>query len=120
LVVVPALGHLYTIVDEQGRRNIYPVFNFKWAPRHLAEKGAGKIKAGIEVFSKLAEEADDFIDACDYDIEGATIGYTILKYACNNKENSAKCMKYSTLTRAELEKSYEEKMPHLNFAMIEA
>ena len=120
LVVVPALGHLYTIVDENRQRNIYPVFNFKWAPRYLAEKGAGKIKAWIEVFSKLAEEADDFIDACDYDIEGATIGYTILKYACNNKENSAKRMKYSTLTKAELEKSYEEKMPHLDFAMIEA
>jgi len=120
LVVVPALGHLYTVVHEHGRRNYYPVFNFKWAPRYLSEKGAKQIKAWIEVFSKLAAEADDFIDACDYDIEGAIIGYTILKYACENKENLAKRMKYSTLTKAELEKSYEEKMPHLDFAMIEA
>jgi DNA topoisomerase-1 len=120
LVVVPALGHLYTIVDEHGRRNYYPVFNFKWAPRHLAEKGAKRIKAWIDVIANLAEGADGFIDACDYDIEGTIIGYTILKYACKNKENIAKRMKYSTLTKAELEKSYAEPLPHLDFAMIEA
>lgn len=120
LVIVPALGHLYTVVHEHGRRNYYPVFNFKWAPRHLAEKGAKQIKMWVEVFSKLAENADGFIDACDYDIEGAIIGYTILKYACENKEKVAKRMKYSTLTKAELEKSYAEQLPHLDFAMIEA
>lgn len=120
LVVVPALGHLYTVVHEHGRRNYYPVFNYKWAPRYLAEKGAKQIKTWVEVIAKLAENADGFIDACDYDIEGAIIGYTILKYACDNKEKVAKRMKYSTLTKAELEKSYAEQMPHLDFAMIEA
>jgi len=120
IVVVPALGHLYTVVHEGGRRNFYPVFNFKWAPRYLAEKGAKQIKAWIEVISELAENADSYIDACDYDIEGAIIGYTLLKYACGNKENIATRMKYSTLTKEELEKSYAEQMPHLDFAMIEA
>jgi len=120
LVIVPALGHLYTVVHEHGRRNYYPVFNFKWAPRHLAEKGAKQIKTWIEVFSKLAAEADDFIDACDYDIEGAIIGYTILKYACKDKDAIATRMKYSTLTKPELEKSYAEQMAQLDFAMIEA
>jgi len=120
LVVVPALGHLYTVVHETGRRNYYPVFNFKWAPRYVAERGAKQVKAWIEVISKLAENADSFIDACDYDIEGAIIGYTLLKYACGNKENTATRMKYSTLTKEELEKSYSEQMPHLDFAMIEA
>jgi len=120
LVVVPALGHLYTVVHEHGRRNYYPVFNFKWAPKYVAEKGAEHIKTWIEVISKLAENADSFIDACDYDIEGAIIGYTLLKYACGNKESIATRMKYSTLTKAELEKSYAEQMPHLDFGMIEA
>ena len=120
LVIVPALGHLYTVVHESGRRNYYPVFNFKWAPRYLAEKGAKQIKTWIEVISTLAENADSFIDACDYDIEGAIIGYTLLKYACDNKENTATRMKYSTLTKAEVEKSYAERMPHLDFGMIEA
>jgi DNA topoisomerase-1 len=122
LAIVSALGHLYTVVHEHGRRNYYPVFNFKWAPRYIAEKGKGtkQIKNWIGIVSKLAENADSFIDACDYDIEGAIIGYTILKYACQNKENVAKRMKYSTLTKAELEKSYKERMPALDFAMIEA
>jgi len=44
LVIVPALGHLYTIVHERGKRNYYPVFNFRWTPRHLAERGAKAIR----------------------------------------------------------------------------
>jgi len=120
LVVVPALGHLYTVVHEHGRRNYYPVFNFKWAPRHLAEKGAKQIKTWIDIIAKLAENADGFIDACDFDIEGAIIGYTILKHACKDKDAVATRMKYSTLMKAELEKSYADQMPHLDFAMIEA
>jgi len=120
IVVVPALGHLYTVMHEHGRRDHYPVFNFRWAPRYLAERNAKHTKKWIDVISKLAEGADHFIDACDYDIEGAIIGYTLLKYACGNKENIATRMKYSTLTKPELEKSYVEQMPHLDFAMIEA
>ncbi len=120
LVVVPALGHLYTVVHERGRRNYYPVFNFKWAPRHLAERGAKKIRSWIETISKLAKDAEDFIAACDYDLEGSLIGYCILKYACENKEVVAKRMKFSTLMRSELEKAYEDPLPQLDFALIEA
>jgi len=120
LVVVPALGHLYTVVEERAGRHYYPVFNFKWAPRHLAERGAKKIRTWIETISKLAEGAKEFIDACDYDIEGSLIGYCILKYACNDKENLAKRMKYSTLTKPELETAYEKPLSTLDFALIEA
>ena len=120
LVVVPALGHLYTIVHERGKRNYYPVFNFRWAPRHLAERGAKGIRNWVETFSKLSHDADEFVSACDYDIEGSLIGYCILKYACGNKETSAKRMKFSTLMKSELEKAYEEPLPHLDFALIEA
>lgn len=120
LVVVPALGHLYTVVHGMGRRNYYPVFSFKWAPRYLAERGAKQIKVWLETISKLAEQADEFIGACDYDIEGSLIGYCILKYTCNNKENVAKRMKFSTLMKTELEKAYENPLPHLDFALIEA
>ena len=82
LVVVPAIGHLYTIVHETGTRNQYPVFDFKWTPRHLAEQKAKGIKYWIETFSKLSRDADTFVSACDYDLEGSLIGYCILKYAC--------------------------------------
>ncbi len=120
IVVVPALGHLYTIAEERKGRDYYPVFNFRWVPRYAAERGAKQIRTWIETISKLANDADTFVDACDYDIEGSVIGYCILKYACGNKENISKRMKYSTLTKEELEKSYAELRPHLDFALIEA
>ena len=120
LVVVPAKGHLYTIIQERGKSNYYPVFDFKWAPRHLAERDAKNIRMWVETFSKLSHDADEFVSACDYDIEGSLIGYCILKYACGGKEDSAKRMKFSTLMKSELEKAYEEPLPHLDFPLIEA
>lgn len=120
IVVVPALGHLYTVAEEKSGRNYYPVFNFRWVPRYVAERGAKQIRTWLENISKLANEADMFIDACDYDIEGSIIGYCILKYACDNKEKTSKRMKYSTLTKKELETSYAELLPHLDFVLIEA
>jgi DNA topoisomerase-1 len=120
IVVVPALGHLYTVAGKKKRGRGYPVFDFRWVPRYLAERGASRIRTWLKVISKLAENADKFIDACDYDIEGSIIGYSILKYACGGKENAAQRMKYSTLTKEELEKSYVEQLSSLDFALIEA
>ena len=120
IVVVPALGHLYTVTSEKGQRSHYPVFSFRWVPIYEAERKAKLTRPWIAAISKLAENADTFIDACDYDIEGSLIGYNILKHACNNKEQQAKRMKYSTLTKEELEKSYAEPLSHLDFAIIEA
>ena len=121
IVVVPALGHLYTVAAKKKRGvRGYPVFDFRWVPLYLAERGAARIRTWLKVISRLAENADRFIDACDYDIEGSIIGYSILKYACGGKENEAQRMKYSTLTREELEKSYEEPRGSLDFALIEA
>jgi len=120
IVVVPALGHLYTVAHESGGRNYYPVFNFRWAPRHLAERGAKQIRDWIKMISRLASDAEEFVDACDYDIEGSLIGYCILKYACENKEGVAKRMKFSTLTKSELEKAYDEPLSQLDFSLIEA
>ena len=117
IVVVPALGHLYTVAS---KKRSYPIFDYQWVPRYLAERGAARIRTWLKVISKLAENADNFIDACDYDIEGSIIGYSILKYACDGKEKTAQRMKYSTLTKEELEKSYTEPLPHLDFALIEA
>jgi DNA topoisomerase-1 len=120
IIVVPALGHLYTVGEERSGRNYYPVFTFKWVPRYVAERGAKRIRTWLETISNLASNADTFIDACDYDIEGSIIGYCILKYACGSKEDISKRMKYSTLTKEELQKSFNELLPRLDFALIEA
>jgi len=120
IVVVPALGHLYTVADKKRGKRGYPVFEFRWVPRYLAERGASRIRTWLKVISKLAENADCFVDACDYDVEGSIIGYSILKYACGGKEKTARRMKYSTLTREELEKAYGDLRANLDFALIEA
>ncbi len=120
LVVVSALGHLYTVVHERGGRDYYPVFSFKWEPRYLVEKGAKKVRAWIKIISKLADGAEEFLDASDYDLEGSLIGYCVLSYACKGKEKVAKRMKFSTLTKKELEKAYDELLPQLDFGLIEA
>jgi DNA topoisomerase I len=121
IIVASALGHLYTVagIKKKGEWD-YPVFDYEWVPRWMAEKGASKIRMWLKVLAKLAENADEFVDACDYDIEGSIIGYSILRYACSSKEKMAKRMKYSTLTREELRESYANLLPHLDFALVEA
>ena len=120
LIVVPALGHLYTVAPLKKRPMQHPVLEYTWVPRYEAERGSARIKTWLQAITKLGKDAESFIDACDYDIEGSVIGYCILKYACGGKEKEAKRMKYSTLTVEELEKSYSELMPHLDFNLIEA
>jgi DNA topoisomerase-1 len=120
IVIVPALGHLYTISTSTKGHGQYPVFDYSWVPKYKAERKATRIRIWLQTIEKLAKEAEDFIDACDYDIEGSIIGYCILKYACGGKEKVAKRMKYSTLTKEELEKSYDTLLPHLDFSIIEA
>jgi DNA topoisomerase I len=120
IVVVPALGHLYTIACKQKGKRDYPVFDYQWVPRYQAERKASLIRVWLRVISDLAKNAENFVDACDFDIEGSIIGYNILKYACGGKEQVAKRMKYSTLTKEELQQSYSCLLPHLDFALVEA
>jgi len=120
IVVVPALGHLYTITSKQKGKRDYPVFDYQWVPKYQAERGASKIRLWIKVIAQLAKNANAFVDGCDFDIEGSIIGYTILKYACGEKQNVAKRMKYSTLTTKELQESYGNLLAKLDFALVEA
>ncbi len=120
IVVAPALGHLYTVAASKKVQSQQPIFDYKWVPRYQAERGVSRIRTWIQTIAGLAEKAGTFIDACDYDIEGSIIGYCILKYACHDKDKEAKRMKYSTLTKEELEKSYENLLPHLDYDLIQA
>ncbi len=119
IVVAPAIGHLYTVAAVKGQRG-YPIFGYQWVPLYLAQKGASRTRVWLNALSELARDAEAFVDACDYDIEGSIIGYCILKYACGGKEDLAKRMKYSTLTEEELQQAYGEMLPHLDFGLIEA
>ena len=120
IIVVPALGHLYTVVGKEKAKQDTLFSSYQWVPRYLAERKASKIRGWIKVIANLASNAENFVDACDFDIEGSIIGYCILKYACASKEEKAKRMKYSTLTQEELQESYAHLLPHLDFSLVEA
>lgn len=120
LLVVPALGHMYTLVPREGGRQHYPVFDCVWSPRGIAGKVDHRVQALIRGIEHLASEAVEFVNACDYDVEGSLIGYTILKFACHGKDLTAKRMKLSTLTKKEIVEAFSSPMPSLDFGLIEA
>lgn len=104
-VVCSAIGHLYGLVDAKRNRNVYPVFDVRWAP--ILKKTATRSEQIIKSISLLSQKATKFIHACDYDQEGEVIGYNILQYACNNKyENSLRAI-FSTLTDEEIRNSFD-------------
>lgn len=120
LIVVPALGHLYTVAAKNKTSHGYPIFDYQWVPKYMVERGASKIRVWLKVIEQLAQNAETFVNACDFDVEGSIIGYCILKYACKNKQDIAKRMKYSTLTTEELQESYAHLLPNIDFAQVEA
>ncbi len=106
LVVVSAVGHLYTLRQEKGGRE-YPVFDINWAPSHEVEKKSDYSKKYLDTIKKLCPGADEYICACDFDVEGSLIGYNVIRFACNSSKGSR--MKFSSLTKDELEHSYLER-----------
>lgn len=121
ILVCSALGHLYAVaVKGTEARSQYPVWDFEWKPKHLVERGDKRQEKWIESITKVSKEADRFINACDYDVEGSLIGYTILKYACNGADKKAHRMKFSTLTSKELRDAYAKVTPGLDFSLAYA
>lgn len=119
-VVCAASGHLYTLSDPGGRRTGYPVFDIEWYPTHLVDKRASFLARRVEVFERLAKRAREFIHACDFDVEGETIGYNILTYACGAKAEDALRAKFSTLTPEELRQAFGAAKRGLGGQMAEA
>ncbi|MFX0097404.1 MAG: DNA topoisomerase I [Candidatus Hodarchaeota archaeon] len=120
IFLVSALGHLYNLT-QRGTGWIYPTFNMTWKPSYKVSRRASNTKNFIEVIEKLAGNASTFINACDYDLEGSLIGYCVLKYACGvDASKKAKRMRFSTLTKSDLIKAYENVSPHLDYEMVEA
>lgn len=105
-VICSAIGHLYTVSDPSQKRYVYPVFDVEWFPTNIVDKKRSDISRRIAVIKKFAEKADTFINACDFDLEGETIGYNVLKYACGEKQDEALRAKFSTLTEAELKEAF--------------
>jgi len=119
-VVCSALGHLYTIADPTNRREIYPVLDVEWLPIYQVERKRKDLKERIEIIKELAKNSKGYINACDFDLEGETIGYNILKYACGEKQNLALRAKFSTLTKEELREAFKKAKVGLGGNLAEA
>lgn len=121
IYVCSALGHLYSVDQKTGApREIYPVWDLTWKPRHLTERGQTRVKAWIEQIHQTSKEADCFVNACDYDIEGSVIGATVLRYACNGADRNAKRMKFSTLAPRDLREAYSNSAVGLDLTLVDA
>jgi DNA topoisomerase-1 len=95
----------------------YPDFKVEWIPTYK-NKGSEFTRKYFNNIKKLVRDAKDFIVATDFDTEGEVIGYNILRFLCKQKD--AKRMKFSTLTKPDLEESYENILPHVEFGQAEA
>lgn len=106
IVVVSAVGHLYTVAENEKSFK-YPSYDIAWFPSHKIDKGASYTKKYLDVIKKVTKNADSFTVACDFDVEGEVIGLNVVRFICNQKD--AGRMKFSTLVKSDIEKSYDSK-----------
>ena len=118
IYITSAVGHLYGLVEVNKKGWTYPVFDIKWDASYKSHKDLKYVKGYIDTISMLAKKCDEFTVACDYDVEGEVIGLNVIKYACKKKD--ANRMKFSTLTKGDLVKSYENKLKHLDWGQAHA
>ncbi|MBT3405389.1 DNA topoisomerase I [archaeon] len=111
IIVACAVGHLFTLKQIIAGSSI-PIFEVKWIPNYLARKG-DFTKKYHDTILKLTKNAGSLTVATDFDIEGEVIGMNIVRYICNQKD--AKRMKFSTLTKDELNNAYENKLPTIEW-----
>jgi DNA topoisomerase-1 len=111
ILIACAVGHLFTLKQKNSGYSI-PTFDISWVPNYLAKKG-DFTKRYYDTILKLAKGAQSLTVATDYDVEGEVIGLNIIRYICSQPD--AYRMKFSTLTKPELEKAYENKFNHLDW-----
>jgi len=105
IIVASSVGHLFGVAEKKKQGLKYPVFDVEWKPLFEITKSAAFSQKYYDQLEKLAKKADSFTVACDYDIEGSVIGMNIIKLICKQKD--ARRMKFSTLTKPDLVKAYE-------------
>ena len=116
IVVCSAVGHLYTLAEKKKGKWTYPVFDIQWTSG--AGKESGYIDDYIDTMEQLSKDADDFTICTDFDVEGELIGLNALRYACHQKD--AHRMKFSTLTKGDLQEAYENKSAHIDWGQAHA
>tara|TARA_Y100000310_G_scaffold345343_1_gene463961 strand:+ start:9325 stop:11589 length:2265 start_codon:yes stop_codon:yes gene_type:complete len=130
IIVGCAVGHLYGLTQkDKGKKTAktkgkktggwnFPVFDIEWTPTSESNKSSAFSKKYLTTLKKLAKQCDSFTVATDYDIEGEVIGLNVVRFIC--KKDDAGRMKFSTLTKDELRKSYENKATTLDWPQAKA
>ena len=109
ITVVSGVGHLYSLVPDKQKYKIS--FDLHWVPAHEASKSSAFTKNYLNAIKKFGKNADSYIHACDYDVEGTLIGYNALKYACGEDSlKKASRMKFSALTKKDILDAYENRI----------
>ena len=111
IAVASAVGHLFSLTYVKGQKG-WPIFELEWQPSYNI-KSSAFTKKYYNLIKKLSNRAKEYVIATDFDVEGEVIGWNVLRFICG--QNTAKRMKYSTLTKPELEKSYDNLMPQPNW-----
>jgi len=111
IIVACAVGHLFTLKQNISGSYI-PIFDISWIPNYLARK-KDFTKRYYDTLLKLAKGAGSLIVATDYDIEGEVIGWNVVRFICGQKDASR--MKFSTLTKEELNDAYEKKSKSIDW-----
>ena len=114
VIIVPALGHLFTLVQNGGGWQ-YPVYDYKWIPvpqslplRKTPSKHDLRIEATVEVIRYFVNRAKDLVVMTDFDQEGEVIGGVIFReLAPSEKFERTRRMRFSSLTKSEIRKSFE-------------
>ncbi len=118
IIVTSAVGHLFGLVEKNSSGWTYPVFDVMWQASNKTSKELSYVKDYIDTIEMLSKNAEEFTIACDYDVEGEVIGFNVIRFVCKQKD--AHRMKFSTLTKQDLIKSYDEKMNHLDWGQANA
>lgn len=114
-----AVGHLYGIQQKEAR-GPFPNFEVEWKPS-FEKKGGAFTKKYFDVLKNLCKEADEFVVATDYDVEGEVIGWNVVRFICGkqkkdeNLDEKAKRAKFSSLTKDSLEEAFDNLQENLNW-----
>ncbi len=111
IMVACAVGHLFTLSQIQ-KGSGFPVFDIKWVPNYMVRK-RDFTKKYYDALLSLVKNAGSITVATDYDIEGEVIGFNVVRFIGNQKD--ANRMKFSTLTKPELNSAYETKSSSINW-----
>lgn len=111
VIVACAVGHLFSL-SQDVKGSGYPIFEVSWKPNFEVRK-KDFTKKYYTLLGRLLKRAKEVIVATDYDIEGEVIGYNIVRFIAHQKD--AKRMKFSSLTKPELEEAFKNVHPTIDW-----